>query len=641
MFEHIFFCTAGGEQCKKGMHTRSTRITLFCAKYDSEPIFIRETETCEYIFEWHTPVACPKHVVYSDSCEVTDPLYNFTYDLSPLRNLANDYSTNDGTTDFWVNICGPVVGNYDSLSTSSSVIMRNGDSFVSGGSTEASLIFNDGTLTMKFVNGSQCGTDDKRSSNIIFLCDHESNDTNFGLSVFRHDSTCENNFVWRTKHACPPHDVVDCSVIDVQNVLKYDLNPLSLSNMNQEEVGADKDEKFILNVCRSVVHSKTARCAYNAAACLVDESHKNVSLNIGSVGTGPYLDKGRLKLKYENGDICKADPSKRYTTEIYFECDTFDYFPYPNLIAREDCTFIFEWKTKFACAEQLEAISTLGNCSASNKYTNYDYNLSPLKKSSAYKITGHGITMKLNVCGAVNDPDCPDGTSGACVRGAGETTFSNAGVATAELLSTPGTLSLRYVNGSACSNGVKRTTIISFFCGAENTIEGPVLVSIDNDSCTYFVNWHTERACEMRTNCLIRGYASVVDLRSLIKHNSNYEIQIPASENSTDSKFYLNVCRPVNHVIGANCVAGSSVCLVHHNTTSDKDEAVSLGKPMMPPILKSDESAVLLYTLGSQCLEVPGLKYTSRITFVCDRTSGHVSICFHYKKAYQICYYIF
>lgn len=614
----MFSLFSGGDQCHDGKHARSTRITLSCSQYDAEPIFIEETASCEYVFMWHTPFACPKHVLQSETCQIQDPLYNYTFDLSPLRNPTTDYSTNDGTTQYFVNVCGPVVGSYDQLPSNTSVVIKK-QQFLSGGSNNATLIFNDGTLTMQFTNGSMCDNNtDQSSSKIIFMCDHEVEDPKTGLSVFRHPSSCQNNFVWRTKYACPPHTVIDCSYT-TKDGLKYDLNPLSLSSMNQEE-RAGVNERFVLNVCRSVVNSKSARCPYDSATCLIDDSNKNESLNLGSVGRGPYIDHGRLKLKYENGDVCKSDSSKNYTTEIYFECDTFDYYPYPNLIAREECKYVFEWKTKFACPEKLEPVSTKGNCSALNIFTNNDYDLSSLFRSEPYEVKGQGVTMKLNVCGPVNDPSCPDSKSGACVKADNDNSYTSAGVANAELQST---LTLVYNNGSPCSNGVNRSTIISFFCGAENSVKGPVLVSVDNDSCTYFVNWHTELACNYRMECIARGHDSMFDLRSLIKHRSNYKIAIRNEEGGI-TDFYMNVCRPVNHIIGTNCVAGSSLCMVERNSTSGKDVALSLGKPLMPLISGSDVPAMLLYTLGSQCRKVPGFMYTSRIKFVCDRAAGPV-----------------
>uniref|UniRef100_A0A2P2ICE8 Autophagy-related protein 27 n=1 Tax=Hirondellea gigas TaxID=1518452 RepID=A0A2P2ICE8_9CRUS len=609
----------GGDACHDGNHTRSTRLTLVCDKYEHEPMFVQESESCEYVFNWLTPVACPKHVVTSDSCQVQDPLFGFTYDISPLRNLIKDYTTSDGTIDFYVNVCGPVVEDYGRLPVNTSVAVKVGDHYQTGGVSPGKMIFNDGTITMEFDHGSSCGDNETISSQILFLCDHNSDDAGSGLSIFTHRPSCKYNFLWHTKYVCPPHTVIDCSVT-TKDGDRYDLNPLSLPTLNQEETGTNKDEKFILNVCRSIVHSKDARCAYDAAACLVDESHKNKSVNIGVVGSGPYVENGHLRLKYVNGDLCRD--KIRYTTEIYFECDPNDYFPYPSLITKEDCKYIFEWKTKFACAEKMSHVPNYGNCTAKDLYTNSEFNLMPLRQSDRYEIINGNVTLLLNVCGPVVDPRCPENNSGSCVKRNTEQTFVSGGLANANLLSVPGTLSLTYKDGSSCSNGFTRTTSISFFCGAENATNGPVLVSVDDNSCTYFVNWHTELACNNRVDCIAQGYERDVDLRPLIKHDDNYEVDYPNGE--PGDKFFINVCRPLNHVIGTTCTAGASACLVkkHQTNGTTTTQALSLGKPLLPPNYGFDNSVMMLYTLGSYCLSTPGLKYTTKINFVCDRSAG-------------------
>ncbi|XP_018019432.1 cation-independent mannose-6-phosphate receptor isoform X2 [Hyalella azteca] len=605
----------GGDACNQGKHTRSTRIILSCDKYEHEPVFLEESPTCELVFLWATPFACPKHVVESQTCQIQDPLYGFLYDLTPLRNSTQDYSAHDGLNDYHVNICGPVIEDYGSsiLANASIVISKaSSKTKISGGRSPGKLIFNDGTLTMEFSNGSQCQDGKTGSSRIIFLCDHEINDSSTGLTVFRNSDPCDSNFVWRTKHACPPHTVIDCSVTTSDGFL-YDLNPLSLSNMNQEELNTKNDVRYVLNVCRSVVHSKDSRCAYDAAACLIDESHNNKSLNLGVVGKGPFVENGRLKIKYENGDKCNA--THRYSTEIYFECDEENLYPYPSLATQENCKYIFEWKTRQACREKIEP-SSFGNCSATDIFTNYQYDLSHLKIAKVYEVSKGDVSLLLNVCGPVIDSRCPDASSGSCVKNKSEKGYRSGGKANAELMVIPGTLTLRYTNGDTCSNGVNATTLISFFCGAEKTAEGPVLVSVDTESCTYYVNWHTELACEYRISCLAHGYDETIDLRPLIQHDSNYEVPV-----KDDEKFFINICRPLNHVHESTCIAGASTCHVtyHANGTSSSD---SLGKPLTPPIYDHDGSVLIMYSLGSQCRQKPGLKYSTKIILLCDPSAG-------------------
>ena len=525
-----------------------------------------------------------------------------------------DYSTNDGTHDFHVNLCGPLVGKeYFDLPSQSAVAMTKGNSpsFFSGGKYPGQLIFNDGVLTMELEGGSECHSGKTYSSQIIFICDHDDPDPATGLSIYRNHAECRFNFVWRTKYACPPHSVIDCS-FTTKDGLKYDLNPLSLPNLNQEETDSNNNHhKYVLNVCRSVVHSKSARCPYDAASCLVDTSNKDPALNLGIVDKGPYLENGVLKLKYTGGSTCNA--SSNYSTEIVFECDPEDNFPYPNLVTKEDCKFIFEWRTAFACPEKVEVAPIFGNCSVKNIYSNYVYDLSSLSKPGGYTLKKEDVTLNFDVCNPMKS--CPNVKDGACSSEANGV-LKSAGNANANLIFNVGQLTLSYSGGSKCANGIPRTTFISFYCGSEKAMEGPVFVSIDEESCIYFVNWHTNLACDSRVDCFAGSY----DLSPLIKHHDNYRVSHP----NITGEFRINVCRPLNNMHNVHCDAGSSSCLVN----SSSPTAVSLGKPIIRPNLSSQTSVMLLYPLGAQCKDSPGFKYTTRITFECDKMAGLVSVCF-------------
>jgi len=474
---------------------------------------------------------------------------------------------------------------------------------------------------MDLTGGAPCvDGENATSSSIIFLCDHKATDITGGPAVFRTGDDCKRSFIWHTKLACPPHTVVDCSYTTPDGY-KYDLSSLSQSNMNHVEWKDNK--KYVLNVCRSVVHSKIARCAYDAAACMIDNTGETSSVSLGVVGSGPTVDDNdRLMIHYANGDVCETDKSRKYKTEIVFECDPKDYFPYPSLIAQENCTFYFEWKTSAACRQKVEKVTTFGNCSARDIYKDHTFDLTALSRTEPYEIKSAGVSMLLNVCGPVSESKCP-GHNGACVMRDGEEGYSSAGSASAELLAMPGALALRYDNGTKCSNGVMAITIISFFCGSEKSPEGPVLVYDDQESCTYFVNWHTELACERRIPCTANGGSnSFFDLSPLIKHRSNYEVSIDSlanssSGNTTATKMYVNVCRPLNHIQGVNCPAGTSVCMQLRNGS-----VVGAGKALVPPIHTGDQSVTVMYSLGDMCASSPGLKYSSKINFECDYKAG-------------------
>lgn len=626
----------GGDACQNGQHARSTRINLICNPIEHEPILVEETKSCEYVFTWLTPFACPRHVTEGSNCQVVDPLYKYVYDLNPLRNAKEDYNVSDGVHDYLINVCGPQVSSCNGEENTSGVCQVKGSDQYSCGLATTSVTFHDGTLMMNFHNGTgDCKGNNTRSSKILFMCDQEESGRD-GPHFLHEDEFCTYHFFWRTRHACPPFHVVDCTVSSSDGMV-YDLSELSSPNMNEEYFSPDKSKKFVLNVCRSVVHSKSSRCPYNAGACLIDLKHENESINIGEVHSGPYLENGSLRLRYTRGTPCK-DNSNSSETVIEFKCDKDGLYPYPQLIGEEECKYIFEWKTPFACPKfpgsTIIPTDAPGNCTIGSPYSDYVFDLNSLKKETGYEVqSDSGFHLVVNVCAEVSKEICSEEGIGACSYTHDKTNVVNAGHANADLHYLPGFLSLYYTGGDNCSNTIKRSTLISFICGAEDTKEGPVLIHEDLDQCRYYINWYTELACERRIKCFVDTWNRRIDLSPLIRATGNYETSNP--ENSKE-KFYLNVCRPLNPIIGLNCQPGSAGCL-----SSPKSETgiVTLGHPLVTPIYIYDNGVQIMYTHGSKCPFNSGLNVSTLIHFTCDKSAGKGNPI--YKMVTHDCQYQF
>lgn len=603
----------GGDSCKSGKHSRKTRINLSCDPQEFGPALIEETETCEYIFSWLTPSACPKNNQIGDNCMVSDPQFGNVYDLNPLRNTTRDYNISDGEHQYLLNLCGPLITPCKGQHHAGVCQIKDETQF-SGGNATSTLAFKDGTLLMNFEGGDgECLGDQTRSSQILFMCDHEEEGPN-GLQFLHEDPSCTYHFIWRTKHACPPHKVIDCSV--VSDGMKYDLSELSVSNMNEEYFSSDHSKKYVLNVCRSIVHSKDSRCEYNAGACMINIKHNNETLNLGNVHNGPYVEDGKLMIKYDGGGLCKEDEQKNYETLIQFKCDMDENYPYPQLIAEENCQTLFEWATPVACPEKAE--EQFGNCTATNPVTGHVFDLNPLKHSAGYQVRDNtDLHLIINVCGDVEATQCKATGIGSCsFDDNAPTVVANAGKANADLHFHQGGLYLTYKEGAKCSNGVARSTVINFICGAENSHQGPILIQDDLESCTYFFNWHTEVACERRIDCFVDTWDQRFDLTPLIKVHDNYALVNPHQQKQT---FYINVCRPLNPMVGLNCQAGSSACLVDADNLANP---LNLGHPLISPRYGYEDGVLMMYSHGGPCPDNPSINLTSRIAFTCHKTSG-------------------
>ena len=136
---------------------------------------------------------------------------------------------------------------------------------------------------------------------------------------------------------------------------------------------------IILNVCRSIVHSKT-HCPYHAAACFVKTSRGQVvQENLGQVvpgQSGLRIDPsdGQVYLEYKLGSICSDSASNRthIETKLYFECAHEVTESEPELVDSSDCKYLLRWRHAAACPV---TPTRHGGCSVTNPNTSFTYDL--------------------------------------------------------------------------------------------------------------------------------------------------------------------------------------------------------------------------------------------------------------------------
>ena len=117
------------------------------------------------------------------------------------------------------------------------------------------LVYNSGEITLTYMEGkSNCHGKYNRTTVIIFTCDHSTTGST-GPYHLTEDSDCTYEFEWPTSHACPPHKITDCTITDKDNK-HYDLSTLARTSSNYEYLSEHENKKFIINVCRSLVHQK-------------------------------------------------------------------------------------------------------------------------------------------------------------------------------------------------------------------------------------------------------------------------------------------------------------------------------------------------------------------------------------------------
>ncbi|KAK3097797.1 hypothetical protein FSP39_013248 [Pinctada imbricata] len=620
-----------GDLCHKGKPTqahRSTRINFFCSKEEHSPTFEEETPTCEYIFNWQTPAACPIQRITGNNCQVTDPIYNYRFDLSSLRKATADYKVPFGEYVYQINVCGPLVNGISDCKGTGACQTKPLDTnfnFNAGKST-STLVYDAGEITLTYDSGKPCHQNKfNRSTIITFLCD-QSKSGKDGPTYINETSDCTYQFEWPTKLACPPFKVEDCSVTNSKGE-QFDLTSLASTTNNLEYIDSLAKKKYIFNVCRSLVHKKKQTCPFNAAACIIDLNDHNATTryhNIGEVNDHQVVYESRLQLHYVNGEPCNGGKEKT-STRIILECDktAIDTRPSGHFMVGQ-CEHHFVWASRAACPLGSEGTDThnSGNCTAQNPATGYTFDLSSLTiKSPWYKLDdreGHSYT--LNVCGKVTGTDCTgsDNLAVCQVENQGEKRKFKGGNANSQLHYNDGILFLNYAGGDKCHQGkFERSSIINFIC-SESAGRGHPEYIAEEDDCTYQFYWYTNLACEEKVKCSIDVNDTYsIDLSPLIKQ-SGHHMAITTSTSASGvprgSTFYINVCRPLNPVYGSLCPPGSSACM-----TVPGQKPQGLGKIHSPPSVDTSGRITLVYDNGSPCKSQSSKNVSTKIIFNCKK----------------------
>ena len=302
-----------GARCNAN-NNYSAQILFRCDRENSGrgPVIMDILDNCTYIFEWKTVHACPQVTEESHNCKVKDNFYGHTFDLSPLHQAEKDLQIGN----FTLNICGRSGLLTKSCGLDVSICYEDKPI---GLKTSEKLIFADGELHLEY-EGEPCTDTIKYNTNIMFVCDH---DIGIGKPQLGISDDCHFVFTWKTVHACPPHDEIDCRVKD-ENGEIFDFSDLALSDSNYQIPMRNSNEMIVLNACKSLVHSTMSRCPYKSAVCLRKENADGSFsfANLGEAKKSPFLDEyNRLVLEYPNGGLCKEKDTQEthISTRIIFK----------------------------------------------------------------------------------------------------------------------------------------------------------------------------------------------------------------------------------------------------------------------------------------------------------------------------------
>ncbi|XP_049445309.1 cation-independent mannose-6-phosphate receptor isoform X1 [Epinephelus fuscoguttatus] len=457
------------------------------------------------------------------------------------------------------------------------------------------------------------GSNNNIQTSISFQCGKT-----MGTPEFVAVSQCVHYFEWRTFTACKkdkfkPHKEVPCYVFDSDGK-KHDLNPLIKATDGYLVDDGDDSIDFYINICRSL-NRPDKSCPEESAACLVTSQG---SYNMGSpTGQLELLSNDRLRLQYQvspgsSPDICNGhDPA----VTITFVCPSSRHpgSP-PKMTAESNCRYEVEWVTEYAChRDYLESHS----CKLTSEQHDISIDLTPLTLSSTdhpyYAHSGpsdgdDSYVYYLNVCGEIPTNECGQEQfiSSCQVKKSGDVKKVAGKYQNQTLRYSDGDLTLIYPDGTRCSTGFQRMTIINFECNknASNGGRGTPVFSGETD-CTYYFDWETAFACVKEKEdllCRVTNGHKHYDLSPLTKYpesdvGENWEV-VDAKSTKQDFRFYLNVCHKVIQTgDAAGCPVNASICAV------DKQHgAISLGSFLSSPQkTKIGNDIRLVYTEGSFC----------------------------------------
>ena len=283
-----------------------------------------------------------KHVCLSEpqNCQYFDKSSQKFYDLNGLRNVYNEWVTNDKHRTYHISVCKPLSpasaesncpGDKTSIcaensETKESIVIAN-----TNDSIEPKFQANDNVLILTYDQGARCNANNNYSAQIFFLCDRENIG---GPEIMDILDNCTYIFEWKTVHACSQitEESHNCKVKDSFYGHTFDLTPLYQAK-NDIHIG-----NFTMNICGRGLLSNA--CGSEASIC-----YEKKPIGLKNSEKLIFAD-GELHLEYV-GRQC-TDTIK-YNTNIMFLCDHDVGVGTPQLGISDECHFVFTWKTSFVC----------------------------------------------------------------------------------------------------------------------------------------------------------------------------------------------------------------------------------------------------------------------------------------------------
>ncbi|XP_062610067.1 cation-independent mannose-6-phosphate receptor-like [Saccostrea cucullata] len=622
-------------------------INLKCGKTLGIPKFLSYTYCTSY-FEWRTSYACQNIPVshHEVPCYVYDEQGRL-YDLSALVKTTESYLVDSAEGwDFYINVCRDITSGSSSKTSrcpagSAACRMNNSTVIDMGHTTQRLKMDTSGHLTLTYNSSvTVTGCTFNPTTTIQFVCPEAGGSEDPELEF---DFNCQYRVLWKTEHACPEVAITSstCQLSNPQRNLDVDLTPLT------NPPGVDKPYEVYVNASRSSPHSLKYFinvCGELGIQCPDEDHVRGVAVcqtMVGNSGWGhvlgntdhqvlKYVD-GLLTLTYKGGEKCNHNKFQRETI-ITFHCNHSagnGGKGWPVFNREEDCTYLFDWDTKYACLDH----PVIEDCRVNHNGKRYD--LSPLVKHSGKNWNvleggekdNHLSLYYINVCRDILHVD----QASRCKSDSSVCLIDNTGVhSLGQYLQNPtfdprsNTIQIKYTEGDFCKDNMQRkSSIITFICKPGDMDSGPVLLRRSLDECIYEFEWQTAAACvlsrETGSGCMVYNEELGInfDLNKLKGSEGHYY-----NATAKEYDYILNICGPVTNTLcdqKPGHVSNPGVCQIKHGGTAN--DAFVTGQANSN-LTYYDGFIKIKYENGASYNSKPPVSRRTEITLICDRQAG-------------------
>uniref|UniRef100_A0A8C0J7F8 Insulin like growth factor 2 receptor n=1 Tax=Chelonoidis abingdonii TaxID=106734 RepID=A0A8C0J7F8_CHEAB len=588
-FEHglIKINYTSGERCHK-IYERSTAIFFYCDHNTLEPVFLKETPDCTYLFEWHTQYACPPF--RSIECSYKDNKGN-SFDLSPLTRHRENWEAipmSGSTQKYYINVCQSLVlhAGAGSCPSDAAVCLVDGSKYINLGEVADGPRWENGISVLKYVNGEPCPDKIRKRTTIIRLkCDESRVESKPELVTAIEE--CEYTFLWFTAVACPLKRNVqnDCRVTNPATGHLFDLNSLKRES-GYRIYDSKKRRTLQLNVCNEA----KSPCGSGVGACIIGGQKP---INAGRLSKMLIYEDQLLKLVYSGGDPCPGNAELKHTSYFTFVCKSdAGAGSRPVLLSFDEqtCTHYFSWHTTLACEEEVRESTMLNGSSV--------IDLSPLIHRTGYyeafvdELTDSTPDFYINICEPLNlvaDVNCPPGAAVCMDPVNGPPIDIGRITGPPKINPAVNEVYITFNSTTPCEADKTFSSLIVFHCKRGTSLGNPKMIR--ESDCSFVFEWATPLVCPDKVNVL---GCSVTDEQ--LNYTFNLSTLSGSSYKVTLTHYHIGVCAEVADVPQGKCIDGA-VCLVSENG------AASFGtiKGMKMDYRHQDETVILQYTGGDRC----------------------------------------